>query len=363
MEIRDVEILYKRDSKGKCRVWWCVVTETGIAERSGLKGGKLVNNNRVVQPKNVGRSNETTVSQQAELERASKYKKKLDTGYFRDEHTAMNTEVLLPMLASEYGKFYHKVDWKNAFVQPKLDGMRCFIIIDGSGKTMISRKGIAIITMDHILDEFPEPTSEGRIILDGELYAHGLTFQENMKLIKKVREGTDTVMFHCYDVVNENMNYNGRHQALSVFLESVNNKYVERIASTVRVYNEGQLMAEHDKNIKLGYEGSMLRHGIDGYTMDKRSQGLLKVKDFIDEVYKVVDVEPTDARPTHGILVCEMPDGRTFKASYKGTHEVREELLRNKENYFGQSAEVRFFEYTDGKLPRFPVCVGFRLDK
>ena len=25
--------------------------------------------------------------------------------------------------------------------------------------------------------------------------------------------------------------------------------------------------------------------------------------------------------------------------------------------------KIRFFEYTDDGLPRFPVCVGFRLDK
>ena len=32
-------------------------------------------------------------------------------------------------------------------------------------------------------------------------------------------------------------------------------------------------------------------------------------------------------------------------------------------SHIGQTAEVRFFEYTDGGIPRFPVCVGFRLDK
>jgi hypothetical protein len=33
-----------------------------------------------------------------------------------------------------------------------------------------------------------------------------------------------------------------------------------------------------------------------------------------------------------------------------------------KEEYIGQKAEVRFFEYTDGGIPRFPICHGFRLD-
>ena len=41
----------------------------------------------------------------------------------------------------------------------------------------------------------------------------------------------------------------------------------------------------------------------------------------------------------------------------------RQQILIDKADYIGQTAEIRFFEYTDDGLPRFPVCVGFRLDK
>ena len=41
----------------------------------------------------------------------------------------------------------------------------------------------------------------------------------------------------------------------------------------------------------------------------------------------------------------------------------REEILANKKDYIGKKAEIRFFEYTDDGLPRFPVCVGIRIDK
>ena len=47
----------------------------------------------------------------------------------------------------------------------------------------------------------------------------------------------------------------------------------------------------------------------------------------------------------------------------KFSFEEREEILTNKTNYLGKTAEIRFFEYTDEGLPRFPVCVGLRLDK
>ena len=52
----------------------------------------------------------------------------------------------------------------------------------------------------------------------------------------------------------------------------------------------------------------------------------------------------------------------TFGCGMKFSHEAREEILANKEQYIGMMAEVRFFEYTDDGLPRFPVCVGFRND-
>ena len=47
----------------------------------------------------------------------------------------------------------------------------------------------------------------------------------------------------------------------------------------------------------------------------------------------------------------------------KFSHAEREEILQNKDQYIGQMAEIRFFEYTEDGLPRFPVCHGFRLDK
>ena len=50
----------------------------------------------------------------------------------------------------------------------------------------------------------------------------------------------------------------------------------------------------------------------------------------------------------------------SFSCGMKFPHEAREEILRNKHMYIGQIAEVRFFEFTDGGLPRFPICYGFR---
>ena len=99
----------------------------------------------------------------------------------------------MPMLAKPYRKEAHKIDWTDAFVQPKLDGMRCLDTVGGK----LSRKNTPIDTMDHIVVVRP---SGGTIAVDGELYAHGLSFQENMKLIKKLRPESKEVKLHVYDV-------------------------------------------------------------------------------------------------------------------------------------------------------------------
>ena len=47
----------------------------------------------------------------------------------------------------------------------------------------------------------------------------------------------------------------------------------------------------------------------------------------------------------------------------KFSKEERREWLINKNKYIGKTAELRFFEFSDTGVPRFPVCIGIRLDK
>lgn len=134
-----------------------------------------------------------------------------------------------------------------------------------------------------------------------------------------------------------------------------------------KVNSEKELKSFHQQFLKDGYEGSILRWGNQGYAVNKRSSNLLKYKDFIDQTYKVVNVEPSDKNPEQGVVICESwsENGlrNTFGTGMKFSHKEREEILKNKSKYIGQTAEIRFFEFTDDGLPRFPVCVGFRLDK
>ncbi len=135
-----------------------------------------------------------------------------------------------------------------------------------------------------------------------------------------------------------------------------------RLVKSTPIGGTNMLQAEHIKNLAEGYEGTIIRHTLLGYEMDKRSKSLVKYKDFSDMSCEIINIEPSDARPDQGVVVCKI-NGQTFKATPKMSHEDRRELLTNKSDYIGKQAEIRYFEMTDLGLPRFPIMCGIRLDK
>lgn len=357
--------IYKKDSSGKIR--YLEISNDGhfVVQESGVIGtNNPVINRSACEAKNVGKSNATTPESQALIEAQAKLAEKMRLGYFNSIEEAQEKggkDFLLPMLAKDFKKEVKKVSFP-CYVQPKLDGMRS---LGSEDDGFMSRTGKAIDTLGHIvLADLEEH------VLDGELYAHGISFQENMKLIKKYRPHlTERVKYHVYDVVMD-APFNQRLATLQELVAKMNNPHIE-IVPTYFVQSKAEIDAFHQQFIAAGYEGTMVRHSEEGYAVNKRSSQLLKYKDFLDEAYVVIDVVPSESRPEQGVVVCtkKMEQAgenvwvQNFNCGMKFSHSEREEILANKQNYIGKMAEVRFFEYTDGGIPRFPVCVGFRLDK
>lgn len=356
--------IYKKDSSGKIR--YLEISNEGhfVVQESGVVGtNSPVINKSACEAKNVGKVNATTPESQAYIEAQAKLTEKMRLGYFNSIEEAQEKggkDFLLPMLAKDYKKEVKKVQYP-CYVQPKLDGMRAL----GNEEFLMSRTGKEIDTLKHIVLADLEDN-----ILDGELYAHGISFQENMKLIKKYRPHfTEQVKYHIYDLVMD-APFRVRLELLQELLAKLDNPHLE-IVPTYFVESEAQIIAFHQQFIAAGYEGTMVRHSEEGYAVNKRSSQLLKYKDFLDEAYIVVDVIPSESRPEQGVVVCSKPMEQAgdnvwvqnFNCGMKFSHAEREEILANKQNYIGKMAEVRFFEYTDAGIPRFPVCVGFRLDK
>lgn len=346
--------LYKKDSKGKIRILDIWASGEILFQESGLLDGKLVKNQKVCKGKNIGKANETSPEQQAVLEAEAIIKKKLREGYFESVEEAEKSNVILPMLAKEYGKEKHKIDWNNCFVQPKLDGMRAISLGDNN---LTSRKNKEIDTLSHLYAEINKLRDFGVDIPDGEVYAHGLSFQENMKLIKKYRAGeTEKVKYHIYDCVSS-VDFEERYFDICDAFDKNSFAFLS-LVPTFQIHSEKELKEYHQKFLSEGYEGTIVRWGVEPYKINGRSSNLLKYKDFKDMACEVIDVFPSEKRPEQGVVVC---DG--FKANLKFSHKEREEILKNKSQYIGKIAEIRYFEKTDDGYPRFPVCCGFREDK
>lgn len=340
--------LYKKDAKGKIRLLIISTIDNKLYQSSSLKGGKVTVHETECKGKNLGKINATTDTEQAVAQGEALVTKKLQEGYFETEQEALDYLNLMPMLAVTIP--LEKLKFP-VIVQPKLDGIRCM----GTNLNKLSRKNREFTTLKHIDLSFLEDGTT----LDGELYAHGLSFQENTKLIKKYRKGqTEDIIYHVYDLPSHKGTFKERYEALSCL--GIPSNKIELVES-FQVNSIKEVLEYHSKFLGQGYEGTMIRTLNAKYEFAKRSKSLIKLKDFKDEEYEIVDIIPTEKIPTHGTVVCKIGD-ITFKCGNKLAHKEREELLTNKKDYIGQLAKVSYFEKTDSGIPRFPVFLGIRLE-
>ncbi len=342
--------------------------EGGAAElrisHTKVVGGKAVTKVAPIEGKNIGRANETSPCTQAVLELDSRVNKQIDKGYVRsiDDAAAPATNALglqKPMLAHPIDKVDPgKIDWEDAFGQPKLDGHRC--LVNG---IMYSRNGKEIL-LPHIRDFLGD---HGLIDkrLDGELYVHGQLLQDIGSLIKKPREESLQLQYHVYDAIID-APYADRHawltDALCDALKADNSPI--RLVPAVRVRSRDELTKLHGAWLEAGYEGSMLRHGSAGYQADKRSASLLKVKDFEDIEATVIGVErgtPNGAFEVP-VWILQLPNGNQFKATAHGDMHQKHAQWEQRQTYIGRQLTVQIFGYSKDGIPLLPVALRWRED-
>lgn len=358
--------IYKKDNSWKIRYLRVETNGSNLIQSSWVIWTENeVSSSKLCYWKNIGRANETTSLEQAIKEMNSIILDKQTKWYFSSiDELNMSNEVLLPMLAKDFNKEFKKIDWDNCYVQPKLDWMRALIKISKWVTSVWSRQWKPILTVPHIVSEFNIWAREFSIdnkVLDWELYAHWFSFQQNMEMVKKFREWISNkyIKFHIYDIVD----WNSFEDRFLFSTELVWLPNICIIVPTKKIDNISFLKKSHSINIENWFEGSIVRWWEAWYKPNWRSSNLLKYKDFLDMTAQIIDVIPSEARPSQWIMVCVNEDWNIFKASLKFSFEERERILNEKFNYVWQTAEIRFFEYTDWWLPRFPVCVWFRLDK
>lgn len=398
--------LFGKDKGGKYKVWAIGTTESGdLTIAHGQEGGKMTVKMEKIKPKNIGRANETTPEQQADIEANGRIKKQIDKGYRHTKEELDNLPVL-PMLAGDYNKIGHRIDYKKGvYLSDKLDGVRMMAkcLKDGT-ITLESRTGQPYI-LPHIVEELKGIMQPGDII-DGEAYLHGYALQDITSAVKRtdtqkkldaakkkldkagatgagwsqkaeteaLNEYDDALLIHMLrpklqfvifaviesetvsqdmpfsEVVIETYGYRNYRAMDSEFIKFIHYELA---------YSEEEMKVAHKDSVRRGFEGIMIRNADGVNESGKRSADLQKYKEFLDSEFKILDILP--AKDDGCVFLVENDlNILTFTVTL-GSMSERAEYLANKELYIGKLITVKYqSRYKDTLLPQFPTGVAIR---
>jgi DNA ligase-1 len=356
--------IYKRDVSGNTRVWWAEVGE-GEWEgcwRShyGALGGQI----QTTEWTRVELRSQSTINNQALFYAKAEMNKKLRIDYRLDidDINEQRFSLIKPMLAKKY------IGWQRpCFAQPKLDGVRCLANVNG----LWSRSNLQLVSTPHIEGELKAFFEEHpEIILDGELYNHNLhdNFNKIISLAKKtvpefadLEESAELIEYWIYDMFdleNPDSIFEERWDYLHDNLFNFDHNINMIVATPTKfVTTEDELDIYNQELLLDGFEGQIVRHNVQ--YEQKRSDKLLKRKEFVDEEYELKEILEGEGQWSGyaKVAVCHLGDGREFRAGISGTQEFTLQLLEDKEKY--NSVTIKYQALTPDGIPRFPVAIKF----
>ena len=151
--------------------------------------------------------------------------------------------------------------WTSPYiVQPKLDGERCRAVHDGATWKLYSSEQNEILSVPHIVDElnsFGEKIP--RVELDGELYTHGLQFEDiHSRVGRTVNLHPEFYQIHynIFDIVSDEPQIERLLQLQQMKSILTSGEYLE-IVPCDYADNIEEVMSSYNGFLKDGYEGYM----------------------------------------------------------------------------------------------------------
>jgi len=360
--------LYQTGAHGRTIQWTISVQDSPptIVTQYGEINGRQQTHRRLV---SEGRA-KRTVLQQAIFEATKKWSDKKSKENYVETVAAIvepsveqqNLRDIRPMLAQTY-ESTKRIPWPQ-YVQPKYDGVRCMSFIDHDEVVLNSRRGVEFYNLNHIRAILRPIFERHRVILDGELYADTITFQEITGLVK--RKQTDSpvdrqIYYVIYDVILLDQLEATYLDRLGWLRENLAEHDSVRLSRTETAATAEEAKRYHDEFVQAGYEGLILRSVSGAYEPDKRSRYLLKMKEFDEEEFRIIGYKESSGEDA-GTVIWQIDAGGGVQVWVKqsGPRELRRRMFEEGESYLGKMLTVSFFGRTDEGSLRFPVGKDIR---
>lgn len=297
-------------------------------------------------------------------------------------------------LANDFTKsanFFKKHAQETWYLSRKYDGVRCLVLIEDGKVKAFSRNGNrfpALKPLEQLLTPFAKLSLFNNMVLDGEIcYVDkegNEVFSESVSRVKRKSVLMEQYRYYAFDALTMQNFLSGesddilsqRQVRLAEMVGTVNQPTYFCQAEQVP-YNDETLKLYKEKAAKGNWEGLMLR--LDTKYKGKRSNDILKVKNFCTEEYKVQAIEtgPMRVISEDSGLEETIETLKSVVIEHKGnevhvgsgfTIDQRKEYFKDPKKIVGKVISVRYFEETkdskDGKLSlRFPTFVGLHGSK
>lgn len=246
-------------------------------------------------------------------------------------------------------------------VQPKLDGERCRYVQYPGGSLLLSSQENPFFSVPHIKEYLDSLNLN--IELDGELYCHGMPFEEIVSRVSRevnIHEDHKEIKYYIFDVAT------GESQVARTLylskLKPILDSKVTRVVPSYIANSFEDIMMYYEQFLKQDYEGIIVRH-CDYPYLRKRSTGMMKFKPKKTDEYEIVGYTQEvsingEPKQSLGALICKGDDGTLFNVGTGFTKSDREFMWSQANYYPGKKVRVSYQHLTHGNgVPRFPVFV------
>jgi DNA ligase-1 len=267
-------------------------------------------------------------------------------------------------LAKVYQDHEKKVDFKKDgwYASRKLDGLRLIAVVDKKSDTrFFSRKGKEFLTLSKIAEEIKK-SGLVDMVLDGELCMVDSQGMESFKgIIKEAKTKDHTIerpLYNVFDILSPDEFFSKsskrvfsmRYSALTAVFSNHRFNTLTKVIQT-KITDPIHFEKIREEGRKHGWEGIVIRKDT-GYE-GKRSDNLLKVKDFQDGEFKVTKVETGPFRVIENGKEVEIQTLTAVVIDYKGyavnvgsgfSLDERREFYKDPSLIVGKVINVRYFQ-------------------